>query len=252
MYPQSKCTQAELCSLLNSLFNTQVLHYSVQLALNSPERIQSWTAVTWVQRVPESVCVAYKLYILLTVKEEQVYVPSGIRDALECIKRSHGLEEVVALRNLCILGTSGIRVKGQWLFRPYCNHCNQVGGCASSCSFCEYSFIFHCLHCSPSCFDPDSFLLAYLWLGLSWIGCISANKTFSSSKTSSRKPYTSSKQQERHKHSVEITIKLSGSKRQTVSAYWQQPRAVQPVRRDQSHISRKGERRWTQGKRTPT
>ena len=82
MYPQSKCTQAQLCSLFTSLFNTQVLHYSVQLALNSPERIQSWSAVTWIQRVPESVCVAYKLHILFTVKEEQVYVPSGIRDAL--------------------------------------------------------------------------------------------------------------------------------------------------------------------------
>ena len=101
MYSQSKCTWAPLCSQFTSLFNTQVLHYSVQLALNSPERIQSWTAVNWVQRVPESVCVAYKLHILFTVKEEQVYVPSGIRDALECIKRSHGLEEVVALRNLC-------------------------------------------------------------------------------------------------------------------------------------------------------
>ena len=78
-----------------------------------------------------------------------------------------------------------------------------------SCSFCEYSNIFHCLHCSPSCFDPDSLLLACLWLGLSWISCISVNKTFSSSKASSRKPYTSSKQQERHKHSVKITIKLS-------------------------------------------
>ena len=78
-----------------------------------------------------------------------------------------------------------------------------------SCSICEYPFIFHCLHCSPSCFDPDSLLLAYLWLGLSWIDCISANKSFSSSKTSSRKPYTSSKQQERQKHSVETTINLS-------------------------------------------
>ena len=81
-----------------------------------------------------------------------------------------------------------------------------------SCSFCEYPFIFHCLHCSPSCVDPDSLLLAYFWLGLSWIHCISANKTFSSSKTSSRKPYTSSKQQERHKHSVGITINLSPRK----------------------------------------
>ena len=108
-----------------------------------------------------------------------------------------------------------------------------------SCSYCEYPAIFHCLHSSPSCFDPDSLLLAYLWLGLSWVDCISANKSFSSSKTSSRKPYTSSKQQERHKHSVQITINLSGSKRQTVSAYRQQPCAVQPVRRDQSHISRR-------------
>ena len=78
-----------------------------------------------------------------------------------------------------------------------------------SCSFCEYPFIFHCLHCSPSWFDPNCLLLAYLWLGLSWVDCISANKSFSSSKTSSRKPYTSSKQHERHKHSVEITINFS-------------------------------------------
>ena len=77
------------------------------------------------------------------------------------------------------------------------------------CSFCEYPFIFHCLYCTLSCFDPDSLLLAYLWLGLSWIDCISANKSFSSSKTSSRKPYTSSKQQERQKHSVETTINFS-------------------------------------------
>ena len=88
-----------------------------------------------------------------------------------------------------------------------------------SCSFCEYPFIFHCLHCSPSCFDPDSLLLAYLWLGLSWIDCISANKSFSSSKTSSRKPYTSSKQQERHKHSVEITINLSSRTKEKGSNY---------------------------------
>ena len=39
-------------------------------------------------------------------------------------------------------------------------------------------------------------------------------------------------------HSVEITRKPSGSKRQTVSAYRQQPRAVHPVRRDQSYISK--------------
>ena len=108
-----------------------------------------------------------------------------------------------------------------------------------SCSFCEYPLIFHCLHCSPSCFDPDSLLLAHLWLGLSWIDCISANKRFSSSKTSSRKPYTSSKQQERQKHSAETAINLSGSKRQSVSAHRQRPRAVHPVRRVQAHISRR-------------
>ena len=136
-----------------------------------------------------------------------------------------------------------------------------------SCSFCEYPFIFHCLHCSPSCFDPDSLLLAYLWLGLSWIDCISANKSFSSSKTSSRKPYKQQQQetlhhqvqqaageiglQERQKHSVETTINFSGSKRQTVSAHRQQPRAVHPVRRAVTY-KQKGERRWIQGKRTPT
>ena len=81
-----------------------------------------------------------------------------------------------------------------------------------SCSFCEYPFIFHCLHCSPSCFDPDSLLLAYYWLGLSWIDSISANKRFSSSKTSSRKPYTNSKQEERDKHSAETTINFSDSR----------------------------------------
>ena len=83
-----------------------------------------------------------------------------------------------------------------------------------SCSFCEYPIIFHCLHCSPSCFDPDFLLLAHLLLGLSWIDSISANKRFSSPKTSSRKPYTSNKQQERQKHSAESTINFSPRARQ--------------------------------------
>ena len=108
-----------------------------------------------------------------------------------------------------------------------------------SCSFCEYPITFHCLHCSPPCFDPDSPLLAHLLLGLSWIGYISANKRFSPSKTSSRKPYTYSTQQEKQKHSAETTINFSGSKRQSVSAHRQQPRAVHPVRRVQAHISRR-------------
>ena len=48
--------------------------------------------------------------------------------------------------------------------------------------------------------------------GLTWIYCISTNKSFSSSKTSSRKPYTYSKQQEKQKHSAETTITFSGSR----------------------------------------
>ena len=60
----------------------------------------------------------------------------------------------------------------------------------------------------------NSLLLAYFWLGLSWIDSIdsiSANKRFSSSKTSSRKPYSNSKQQEKQKHSAETTINFSGA-----------------------------------------
>ena len=87
--------------------------------------------------------------------------------------------------------------------------CEYAFICDLSCSICEYPIIFHCLHCSPSCFDPDPLLFTYYWLGLSWIDSISANKRFSSSKTSSRKPYTNSKQQERQKHSAENTINFS-------------------------------------------
>ena len=110
-----------------------------------------------------------------------------------------------------------------------------------SCSFCEYPFIFHCLHCSPSCFGPDSLLLAYLWLGLSWIDCISANKSFSSSKKKQQETLHQQQaaREAQQTYSVEITINVSGSKRQTVSAYRQQPPAVHPVRRVQSYISRR-------------
>ena len=121
-----------------------------------------------------------------------------------------------------------------------------------SCSFCEYPFIFHCLHCSPSCFDPDSLLLAYLWLGLSWIDCISANKSFSASKTSSRNPYTSSKQQERHKHSVEITINFSGSRGRLSPRTGSNPAPYIQCAEYSHTYKQKGERRWTQGRRTPT
>ena len=40
----------------------------------------------------------------------------------------NGLEEVVSLRNLCTLGTSGKRLKRQWFFRAYCNHCKRMTG----------------------------------------------------------------------------------------------------------------------------
>ena len=48
---------------------------------------------------------------------------------------------------------------------------------------------------------PYSTCLSLAWVILDWL--YFNNKTFSSSNTSSRKPYTSSKQQERHnKHTV--------------------------------------------------
>ena len=120
-----------------------------------------------------------------------------------------------------------------------------------SCSFCEYPFIFHCLHCSPSCFDPDSLLLAHLWLGLSWIDSTSANKRFSSSKTSSRKPYNSSKQQERQKHSAETTINFSGSRGSLSLRTSATPRRTSSAPSTGTY-KQKGDRRWTQGRRTPT
>ena len=69
-------------------------------------------------------------------------------------------------------------------------------------SFTVYTAALHALILNP-------LLLAYFWLGLSWIDSIdsiSANKRFSSSKTSSRKPYSNSKQQEKQKQSAENTI----------------------------------------------
>ena len=45
--------------------------------------------------------------------------------------------------------------------------------------------------------------------GLTWIYCISINKSFSSPKTSSRTPYSNSKQQEKQEHSAENTINFS-------------------------------------------
>ena len=108
-----------------------------------------------------------------------------------------------------------------------------------SCSFCEYPFIFHCLHCSPSCFDPDSLLLAYYWLGLSRIDCISSKQKLFISKNKQQETLHQQRAAGEAKHSAETTINFCGSKRQSVSAHWQQPRAVHPVRRVQAHISRR-------------
>ena len=80
-------------------------------------------------------------------------------------------------------------------------------------SFTVYTAALHALILNP-------LLLAYFWLGLSWIDSIdsiSANKRFSSSKTSSRKPYSNSKQQEKQKHSAENTINFSSMNHYYVS-----------------------------------
>ena len=67
--------------------------------------------------------------------------------------------------------------------------------------------------CSPSCFDPDLLLLAYLWLGLSWIGCISTIKHFLHQKQAAGTLHQQQAAREaQQKHSVEITIKPSRSR----------------------------------------
>ena len=86
--------------------------------------------------------------------------------------------------------------------------------------------------------------------GLSWLYCISTNKSFSSSKTSSRTPYSNNKQQEKQEHSAENTINFSGSKRQPVSVPRQRPRAVQPVLRAGKY-KQKGGLRWIKEEWTP-
>ena len=86
-----------------------------------------------------------------------------------------------------------------------------------SCNVCSllWSIVDSCLYptlcdCSTSCFDPVHLVLAYLWLGLSWIGCISKIKHFPHQKQAAG---TLHQQQAagdaQQKHSVEITIKLS-------------------------------------------
>ena len=67
--------------------------------------------------------------------------------------------------------------------------------------------------CSPSCFDPDLFLLVYLWLGLSWIGCISTIKDFPHQKQAAGTLHQQQAAGEAQQtHSVETTIKPSPSR----------------------------------------
>ena len=82
-----------------------------------------------------------------------------------------------------------------------------------SCSFCEYPFIFHCLHCSPSCFDPDSLLLAYLWLGLSWIDYIFSKQKLFISKNKQQETLHQQQAAGETKHSAETTINFSRGSR---------------------------------------
>ena len=78
-----------------------------------------------------------------------------------------------------------------------------------SCSFCEYPIIFHCLHCSPSCFDPDPLLFAYYWLGLSWIDCISSKQKLFISKNKQQETLHQQQAAGEAKHSAENTINFS-------------------------------------------
>ena len=114
-----------------------------------------------------------------------------------------------------------------------CNVCGLLWSIAYSCLY-----LTHC-DCSPSCFDPVYLLPSYLLLGLSWIGCICTEKHFPHRNqavgTLHQQQAAGEAQQ---KHSAENTIKPSGSKRQTVSAYQQQPRAVHSVRREMSEARR--------------
>ena len=81
-----------------------------------------------------------------------------------------------------------------------------------SCSFCEYPIIFHCLHCSPSCFDPDSLLLADYWLRLSWIDWISSKQKLFISKNKQQETLHQRQAAGEAKHSAETTINFSGSR----------------------------------------
>ena len=78
-----------------------------------------------------------------------------------------------------------------------------------------WSIVNSCLYltlcdCSPSCFDPVYLLLAYLWLGLSWSGCISTIKHFHHQKQAAGTLHQQQAAGEaQQNHSAQNTIKLS-------------------------------------------
>ena len=82
-------------------------------------------------------------------------------------------------------------------------------------------------------------LLAHLWLWLSWIDYIFSKQKLFISKNKQQETLHQQQAAGETKHSAETTLNFSGSKRQSVSAHRQQPRAVHPVRRVQAHISRR-------------
>ena len=71
--------------------------------------------------------------------------------------------------------------------------------------------------------------------GLTWLYCISTNKSFSSPKTSSRTPYSNSKQQEKQKHSAENTINFSkrfhNATKYVNNSQWRRTRQLGPEQR---------------------
>ena len=85
-----------------------------------------------------------------------------------------------------------------------------------SCNVCKllWSIVDSCLYltlcdCSTSCFDPVYLLLAYLWLGLSRIGCISTINYFPHQKQAAGTLHQQQAAREaQQKHSAENTIKL--------------------------------------------
>ena len=85
-----------------------------------------------------------------------------------------------------------------------CFECKLLWSIADSCLYLTLC------DCSPSCFDPDYLLLAFLWLRLSWIGCISTIKHFPYQNQATGTLHQQQAAGEAHqKHIAENTIKRS-------------------------------------------